>query len=493
MLFTTLIFFGGFLPLTLVGFFILGHRSHLAAAGWLLLASLFFYAYWMPVFTSLLIFSIVTNYFFGRQIGHAGSRGQLISKRLWASAGIVFNLALLSYFKYAGFLIDSLNAVFELAIARPHITFPIGISFFSFTQIAFLADTYKGAVREYRPVHYGLFVTYFPHLVAGPVLHHAQMMPQFAERTTYRINPANLAAGFVVFVIGLIKKIVMADGVSPLADAVFNAAQTGISPSQTEAWYGALAYTFQLYFDFSGYSDMAIGLSLMFNIQLPFNFNSPYRALSISEFWRRWHMTLSTFLRDYLYIPLGGNRHGGVRRYVNLMLTMLLGGLWHGASWTFVFWGGLHGLYLAANHGFAAYAGAWRKAWSDTWIYRGMAWLITFIAVVFAWVFFRAATFDSAALIVRAMLRFGAAHPTAGVFWNAGLDESLALLYCSTLGAIAVLAPNSNRLGEAIKKRCVTHPRERWVVLGFAVTLAAFLVVLNDSRNGVSPFIYFNF
>lgn len=344
MLFTSSAFFYGFLPIAFIGYFSLGRRSPIWAAGWLFIASVAFYGYWMPEFVLLLVGSIAWNFWIGSKISKlepvSGSTdGRRIAKR-WLILGVAVNLTLLAYFKYASFFIYNVNAILGFDWSFGKIILPIGISFFTFTQIAFLADAYLKGTKEYKFIHYGLFVTYFPHLIAGPVLHHAQMMPQFKESGTYQLSFPNISAGCLIFAIGLFKKIVLADGVSPYADAVFIASEAGIRPDVIEAWIGALAYTFQLYFDFSGYSDMAIGLSWMFNIRLPYNFNSPYKALNIAEFWRRWHMTLSAFLRDYLYIPLGGNQNGEFRRYVNLLVTMVLGGLWHGANWTFVFWGG---------------------------------------------------------------------------------------------------------------------------------------------------------
>ncbi len=493
MLFTTLAFALVYLPLVLCGFFLLGRHSRKLAAWWLFAASVFFYGYWMPRFTLLLLASIAVNYAVGRAIGLAAERGQ--ARRLMI-AGVVFNLALLSYFKYANFFVDSVNALLGSDVQLGTVTLPIGISFFSFTQIAFLADAYQKSVREYRVAHYGLFVTYFPHLVAGPVLHHAQMMPQFGEASTYRINAANIAAGLAIFAMGLGKKIVFADGVSPYADAIFNAAHDGVALQAAEAWLGALAYTFQLYFDFSGYSDMAVGLSLLFNIRLPYNFNSPYQSLNISDFWRRWHMSLSTFLRDYLYIPLGGNRRGGARRYVNLMLTMLLGGLWHGANWTFVIWGGLHGLYLGINHGYRALMGE-RLARVERWpVYRALAWALTFCAVVVAWVLFRAPDFATAACVLKGMLGQGAVLRDAGdsiVLWNAGLSPPGALAHCLVLAVIAVLLPNSNWLGERALSCYQRRADLRWLGLGAALVACGFLLVINDARDAVSPFIYFNF
>ncbi|MBI1396225.1 MAG: MBOAT family protein [Betaproteobacteria bacterium] len=496
MLFTTIAFGLGFLPVVYVLFFAIGRLSHAGAAGWLLVASLFFYGYWMPAFTLLLAGSICVNFFVGRAIsGHVAMQGRPRA-RTWLIAGITFNLALLSYFKYANFLVDTFDMLSGINLSIGKVTLPIGISFFTFTQIAFLADAYQKGVSEYRPTHYGLFVTYFPHLIAGPVLHHAQMMPQFRLESTYRIDAANTAAGLTIFAIGLLKKIVIADSISPYADAVFDAASQGTALSGFEAWLGSLAYTFQLYFDFSGYSDMAVGLSLMFNIRLPYNFDSPYKALNISDFWRRWHMTLSAFLRDYLYIPLGGNRLGSVRRYVNLMVTMLLGGLWHGASWTFVVWGGLHGLYLVVNHGYHALAGTRREAWSRVAPYRAAAWAMTFVAVVIAWVFFRAPTFDAANTVLRAM--FGGGQSSSGgtdsaIFWNAGTSSLWVAAHCTVLAVISVFLPNSNAIGERVLARCVRDDTVKWVLIGATVVFGSFLIVINETRNSVSPFIYFNF
>jgi D-alanyl-lipoteichoic acid acyltransferase DltB (MBOAT superfamily) len=316
-------------------------------------------------------------------------------------AAIASNLALLSYFKYFNFLLSTANQVTGADWGLSDIILPLGISFFTFTQIAFLVDAYRGIAREYNLIHYLLFVTYFPHLIAGPVLHHKQMMPQFGHPETYKFNISNINVGLTVFTIGLFKKIVLADQFALYANPIFDATAAGGQLKVLEAWIGALAYTLQLYFDFSGYSDMAIGLSRMFNVKLPLNFNSPYKATSIIEFWRRWHMTLSAFLRDYLYIPLGGNRHGALRRHLNLFVTMLLGGLWHGANWTFVFWGGLHGLYLVVNHGWQALASKLRLPRLPGG--QLLAGLLTFTAVVVAWVPFRANSLDTAVMMLRAM------------------------------------------------------------------------------------------
>jgi alginate O-acetyltransferase complex protein AlgI len=496
MLFTTAVFAMLFLPVVVAGFFLIARHSHYLAAFWVFAASVFFYGYWMPQFTLLLLGSITVNFLVGQRISRSasaaagGSRG---IPRTWMIGGVVFNLALLGYFKYANFFLDSVEAVFGVQLHVARILLPIGISFFTFTQIAFLADAYQKGVREYEPAHYGLFVTYFPHLIAGPVLHHAQMMPQFQDAATYRFQFSNLAAGMAIFCLGLLKKIVIADGISPYADAVFNATSAGGMPTFNDAWLGSLAYTFQLYFDFSGYSDMAIGLSWMLNIRLPYNFNSPYKSLNITDFWRRWHMTLSAFLRDYLYITLGGNRRGAVRRYFNLAATMVLGGLWHGANWTFVFWGALHGMYLGVNHAFRAMTSRLTEKLHENRIYVAASWCITFLAVVVAWVFFRAPTFETAGRMLHAMTGPGATSGHELMFWNAGLSPLTGLWSCAVLGAIAVFAPNSNAVGERLHGWCRSAPRWRGLIFGFALALGVFLIVLNESRDSVSAFIYFNF
>lgn len=499
MLFTNPEFAFLYLPVVLAGFFVLAKHSAIWAAAWLFLASVFFYGYWMPKFTALLLASICWNYWIGSQISklnplHAAPEIKIIAKR-WLFFGVVVNLVLLAYFKYANFFIDNLNMALGQEWDIGRIVLPIGISFFTFTQIAFLADAYQKGVREYGFIHYGLFVTYFPHLIAGPVLHHAQMMPQFRDVVTYRINWSNLAGGFCIFAMGLFKKIVLADGISPYADAVFNAAETSIAPDFTEAWVGTLAYTFQLYFDFSGYSDMAVGLSWMFNVKLPYNFNSPYKALNITDFWRRWHMTLSVFLRDYLYIPLGGNRKGAAQRYINLFITMLLGGLWHGANWNFVLWGALHGLYLTINHGFQTFTRDFSSTHLCNPFFRLLSWSLTFLSVIVAWIFFRANDFPTAIRIVEAMGNplLGGEYSFHPLLWNQGLDLDRAFAWLVILASTALCFPNSNTIGERILALARRHPLAAPILLGCSVCFSILLVVTNSTRDTNSAFIYFNF
>lgn len=515
MLFNSHAFIFLFLPLTLLVFFALGRFSAKLAAGWLAAASLFFYGWWSPAYVALLLVSILFNFTAGSAIVRAVSDPRY-SKRL-LTAAIIANLALLAYYKYANFFVANFNAVTGAGLGVAEVMLPLGISFFTFTQIAFLVDAYQGKVREYNLVHYGLFVTYFPHLIAGPILHHGEMMPQFAQREIYRPQYDLIAAGLTLFVLGLAKKVLIADGVAPYVEPVFDAPGAGITLTFLEAWCGALAYTFQLYFDFSGYSDMAVGLSLLFGVRLPVNFHSPYKAVNLIDFWRRWHMTLSRFLRDYLYVPLGGNRKSRVRRYTNLLLTMLLGGLWHGAGWTFVLWGALHGIYLVINHGWREF----RRRLGHN-LHRSTPWgrragcLVTFIAVVIGWVLFRAPDIETAIAILRAMAGFnGLVLPESWLAKTGGLGATLAALgvdfgatpamtrtgvlhWIWVLLLVVWLAPNTQQIMAAAKP-ALGVPEEgpspiRWrVALPWAaVTLGLMLaVIVNLGRH--SEFLYFQF
>jgi len=314
-----------------------------------------------------------------------------VHKKALLTFGIVANVALLGYFKYTDFLIENVNAVFDTSVPLVHLALPLAISFFTFQQIAYLVDSYRRETAEYDFLNYALFVTFFPQLIAGPIVHHSEMMPQFASRWNLVKNYKNIALGLFIFSIGLFKKVVIADSFAVWATAGFDAATT---LNLFEAWATSLSYTFQLYFDFSGYTDMAIGAALLFNIKLPINFNSPYKALDIQDFWRRWHITLSRFLRDYIYIPLGGNRKGSLRTYTNLLATFIIGGIWHGAGWTFVFWGFLHGMALVIH-----------RFWKSMGLVmpKVLAWFITFNFINIAWVFFRAKEWEDAVKVLSSM------------------------------------------------------------------------------------------
>ncbi|MCR6735261.1 MAG: MBOAT family protein [Afipia sp.] len=385
MLFSSFTFVFNFLPAVLLAF--AAARRHSPRAGVLVLlgASLFFYGAWRPVYLLLFLASVGMNFSLGLLMADPRRRRPI------GVIGVTINLAALCYFKYINFLLDNVSALTGTPLPFASIILPLGISFFTFQQIAYLVDVMRGAPVERDIISYTLFVSFFPHLIAGPLVHHAEMIPQFKRGTASR-SSVLAARGFAIFAAGLFKKVVIADNLAQFATPVFAHLDSGGGVTASWAWLATLAYTLQIYFDFSGYSDMAIGLGLMFGIRLPVNFRSPYKSLSIIEFWRRWHITLSRFLRDYLYIPLGGNRLGKVRRYLNLLITMLLGGLWHGAGWTFLIWGGLHGVYLGINH-------LWRSAigvGNPRGPMRVVSWAVTFMAVVLAWVFFRAATLGGA-------------------------------------------------------------------------------------------------
>lgn len=400
MLFNSYSFLFAFLPLTLAGYFLLARWNHRSSAAWMALVSVAFYGYWNIAFVPLLLASIAFNFLVGGAIARSLEGGSAARTRMLLAGGIAADLLLLGYFKYAGFLVTNVNSLAGTGFHVPQVLLPLGISFFTFTQIAFLVDAARGLAREYSFSHYTLFVSYFPHLIAGPILHHKEMIPQFRDPASYRFNSENFSRGLTFFALGLFKKVALADGVARYVAPGFRLAAEGSPLGFGEAWLSALSYTLQLYFDFSGYCDMAVGLSWMFNIRLPFNFDSPYKAVNIIDFWRRWHMTLSRFLRDYLYISLGGNRNGRFRRYINLLLTMLLGGLWHGASWTFVAWGALHGTYLMINHGWRALRGDDRPR-SRLGTAAGRT--LTLVAVIVAWVFFRADSVHAAVSMVQSM------------------------------------------------------------------------------------------
>src|SRR6201988_5278831 len=416
MLFSSFAFLFQFLPATILAF--AAARLHSPRAGIIVLvaASLVFYGAWRPVYLLLFLGSVVINFMLGLAMEKPERR------RAVGLCGVTLNLAVLGFFKYANFLLDTLRDVSGAPLPHLDIILPLGISFFTFQQIAYLVDVMRGARVERDIVSYTLFVSFFPHLIAGPLVHHAEMIPQFKRGRTGR-SAVLAARGLAIFAAGLFKKVVIADNLAQFVSPVFAHLDAGGGVTTSWAWLATLAYTLQIYFDFSGYSDTAVGLALLFGIRLPVNFRSPYKAASIIDFWRRWHITLSRFLRDYLYIPLGGNRLGEQRRYLNLLVTMLLGGLWHGAGWNFLVWGGLHGLYLCVNHLWQGWRGGKASTFAKGMLpkefavggiakkgiaLKGCSWAITFFAVVIAWVFFRARTFAGAWQMLAGLFGFEA-------------------------------------------------------------------------------------
>jgi len=472
MLFNSYDYLLWFLPATLVGFFALGARPRLAQA-WLTLASLVFYGWWDWRYLPLVLGSIGVNFAIALALQRRPSRPLL-------TASIALNLGLLGVFKYADFFLANAARLSGGAPQMLHIVLPLGISFFTFTQIAYLVDVHRRRAQEPVFGNYALFVTFFPHLLAGPILHHSEMMPQFAERSNKRPQAANLASGLFLLAIGLVKKVLIADTFAPIADAGFGAAGTLSAPA---AWIAVLAYTMQIYFDFSGYTDMALGAARMFNIRMPLNFDSPYRSIDIREFWHRWHITLSRFLREYLYIPLGGNRRGEARTATNLLATFVLGGLWHGAAWSFVVWGALHGVALVVC-----------RLWARRGVPlpRPVAWAVTFLFVSIAWTFFRAASLDDAIAMLRAMAGLNGVAATATGSWLGGIATSLAssetfpralALAPAVAGLLVVfLRANSNAMVARFRPTLAN---------GVLVVLALPVCVLQLAR--VTPFLYFNF
>ncbi len=505
MLFSSVEFIFYFLPAVAVVFFALARLGgRYSALAWLVAASLFFYSVWNPPYLALLLASITGNYGFGRVLSHRPSKFLL-------GSAICFNLGLIAYFKYANFFIDNAGLLFGTNLPAAGIVLPLAISFFTFQQIAYLVDVYQGKVRDPDFIHYALFVSFFPQLISGPIVHHSEVIPQFSEKKRLQPHWENLGAGLAIFIIGLQKKVVLADGIAPYADAVFDGAALA-APSFFPAWIGALAYTFQLYFDFSGYSDMAIGLARMFGIVLPLNFDSPYKAVNIVDFWRRWHMTLARFLKDYLYVPLGGNRKGQPQRYINLMITMLLGGRWHGASWTFVFWGGLHGVYLVVNHGWRAVR---RRMGHDlsrsTSLGRGFSRLVTLLAVVVGWVFFRADDWHIAAAILESMAGLnGVVLPEAyagklgsmafvlgdlGVKFAGTPFQGVVVFWLAGLLALVLFFPNTQEwVEQSAAVPSVLRARMRvWAPPFIGATAAVLLLIVIAKGAETNDFIYMIF
>jgi D-alanyl-lipoteichoic acid acyltransferase DltB (MBOAT superfamily) len=411
MLFNSFVFILAFLPAFLVAYYAAARLSYRLALGVIVVASLVFYGWWNVYYAPLLAFSILVNFALGSSIDRLKEQGRPGAAKAVLVLGITFNLGVLGFFKYADFFIENVNELFGADWALLHVILPLAISFFTFQKITFLVDVWQGIVRRPSFLHFLALVTFFPQLIAGPIVHYNEMVPQFVRYgrdagALFAGKYENLSVGLMIFVIGLAKKVLLADTAAGYADPIFAAAASGAEVGLLEAWVGTLAFTMQIYFDFSGYSDMAIGAARMAGITLPQNFLSPYKSASVIEFWRRWHMTLSRFLRDYLYIPLGGNRHGPTRRHVNLMATMLLGGLWHGAAWTFVAWGALHGCYLIVNHLWRALGIAPESA-ALAALGRRAGVVLTLLAVSVAWVFFRAEGFDAALVMLRGLAGLG--------------------------------------------------------------------------------------
>ena len=519
MLFNSYVFILLFLPIAVAGYYLAAKLPDARAPVlWLIVTSLFFYGWWNPAYLGLISVSIALNYLCGRWI-------QQSDTSLPVTLGVLFNVGLLVFYKYTNFLVDNINTIADTDIHVKTIILPLAISFFTFQQISYLVDTHKGHVKEHSFSNYCLFVTFFPQLIAGPIVHHSEMLPQFSDSHRRATIARNIAIGLSIFAVGLFKKVIIADQMALQATPVFAAADSGLSISMFEAWGGVLAYTLQIYFDFSGYSDMAIGLARLFGIQLPLNFDSPYKAASIIDFWRRWHMTLSRFLRDYIYIPLGGNRNGPTRRYVNLMTVMLVGGMWHGAGWNFLIWGALHGAYLVINHGWNFCKGRLLStAALNSAIYHSFAVLVTFLAVMIAWVFFRAETTSGAWLLLANMTDLSAivlpvslssvgntlspALQALGITVNysnaSALMPSIGMAGAMLLALLAAwLLPNTQQLfidadptierpGNTVEPHAISALRFSFNARSACFVAVALLYPLSK-MTGISEFLYFQF
>jgi D-alanyl-lipoteichoic acid acyltransferase DltB (MBOAT superfamily) len=479
LLFNSYVFIFAFLPIVFFGYFYLNSlRLTTAAKAFLVFASLFFYSWWNIAYLPIILGSMLFNYVVGNTLNENFKKTPL-SKKSILTIGIIANIALLGYFKYADFLIENLNTLTGSSIPLLHLALPLAISFFTFQQIAYLVDSYRSETREYDFLNYALFVTFFPQLIAGPIVHHREMMPQFASRWNLVKKYRNIALGLFIFSIGLFKKVIIADTFAQWATAGFDHAT---QLTMTQAWATSLSYTFQLYFDFSGYTDMAIGAALLFNIRLPINFDSPYKAYSIQDFWRRWHITLSRFLKEYIYIPLGGNRKGEFRTYSNLMATFLIGGIWHGAGWTFLFWGFLHGIAMVIHR-------AWQKMGFGMPLL--LAWFVTFNFINITWVFFRAKEWEDALKVLKGM--FGGSVMLPSVWqqtvasWlpssvSFGPIDPQAIYWIVAGFVITLICRNSNQMAKRF--------RPTWWRVLFAAVL--FLAAVS-SLSKLSEFLYFNF
>jgi D-alanyl-lipoteichoic acid acyltransferase DltB (MBOAT superfamily) len=490
LLFNSYIFIFLFLPVTFFIYFYLNKkRLTEASKAFLVLSSLFFYAWWNTAYLPLILVSMLFNYTLGRELSKERKGKKHLSPKVLLIFGVAANLSLLGYFKYADFFIENIDLVFGIDIPLLHLALPLAISFYTFQQIAYLVDSYRKETREYDFLNYAVFVTFFPQLIAGPIVHHSEMMPQFAQIKHKIPQYKNIAAGIFIFAMGLFKKVVIADAFALWVTQGFDIEKT---LTTLEAWTASLSYTFQLYFDFSGYTDMAIGIALLFNIKLPINFFSPYKATSIQDFWRRWHITLSRFLKDYIYIPLGGNRKGELRTYTNLFTTFLLGGIWHGAGWTFVLWGALHGTALIIHR-------VWQKIGFR--LPAVLAWFITFNFINIAWVFFRAKTFEDAHKVLHAMF-----NPDQNLFSKSiqfvhlkhfhhpildyvKVNTVNLTIYLIILGLIiSIFAKNSNQWSQRfMHQRTVSI----WWMFFAGVLLGVSFITIGLNRS--SEFLYFNF
>lgn len=460
MLFNSFEFLFFFLPITFVIYFYINKKKFTKISkAYLILSSLFFYSWWNIVYLPLILFSMIFNYVLGKSIIKNKENNFLTKKKL-LFFGILSNICLLGYFKYADFFINNTNFFFNFEFEKLQLALPLAVSFFTLQQIAYLIESYKGQTKENSILNYGMFVTFFPQLISGPIVYHKDMVKQFTSIKNKSINYKNISFGLLIFSIGFFKKVIIADTFAVWATNGFENPEI---LTFYKSWVTSLSYTFQIYFDFSGYTDMALGIALLFNIKLPINFNSPYKATNIKDFWRRWHITLSRFLRDYIYIPLGGSRKSSLKTYNNLLVTFIIGGLWHGANWTFLFWGFLHGIALIIY-----------RLWCDVGFKLNLiiSWLITFNFINVTFIFFRAEEWNDAITIIKKMLKFE-------VIQKINLIQ---LLFIILTLALLLLFKNSNE----IKKSFSIYVG---IFIGFLFFLSSIFLFL----RGEGEFLYFQF
>jgi alginate O-acetyltransferase complex protein AlgI len=486
MLFNSYEFIYLFFPMVLFLYWATIKKGYFFSRLILCFSSIVFYSFMAIKYMPLMIVSILANYKIGMYVDRTKNRH-------WIFLGVIFNLSLIFFYKYFDLVFHN---TFHITDELVNTIIPLGISFYTFTQIAYLVDSYHHRIAADRSfTSYFLFVTYFPHLIAGPILHHGEMISQFDDKNRYNINDKNIFQGLCFFIIGLSKKVLIADNLIPYVTPVFEAVSDGEMVYPLECWCGALAYTFQLYFDFSGYSDMAVGISKFFNFDLPFNFNSPYKAKSIADFWRKWHISLSSFLKDYLYIPLGGNQKGKERRYINLFLTMVLGGVWHGANWTFILWGAYHGILLVFTHMIPD--SNQRKS-----ILNFIKLPVTFLLIVIGWVMFRSENISAAVKYYAYMMdfknylvlpdgwgwlntKFSLAVPIQEMPYFFGKNE---ILFLTLLGVACFYFPSSQK----IVSQSLLLKKNWQLFLLFSFMMILFIKSLYNIDR-VSEFIYFQF
>jgi D-alanyl-lipoteichoic acid acyltransferase DltB (MBOAT superfamily) len=510
MLFNSAVFIFAFLPLAMIGFGLAYRRGGLESAwAWLALASVIFYSWWNPFHTPLLLASVGGNYWLGRRLSSPDEGGH----KWLMTSGVVLNLGLLGGFKYWNFLAANVASLLGQTWEGTSLDLPLGISFYTFHQLTYLFYCRAGRAPDASFCQYLLYVTFFPQLIAGPIVRPLEMLPQLRQSRDTAFRWGDISIGFTLLSIGLFKKMVVADYVAQWVGPVFDHGGQGGDVAFLDAWVAALSYTFQLYFDFSAYSDMALGLAKLFSVNLPGNFFSPYKACSIVDFWRRWHITLSLFLRDYLYIPLGGNRKGELRRCFNLLVVMFIGGFWHGAGWTFGIWGLWHGVCLLVNH-----------AWSQSWLGKlwarlpvsAFSWALTFLVVTIGWVLFRAPGIERALSLLSSM--FGGAGVQVPANWLkrmpwievvgiearsewlvfSGAEQVFALVALFMIVLLlpnplqimreVMVPPNANAMPESKATRLLWKPTRTWALVSGVIFTIALLHL-----GKLSEFLYFQF